>query len=502
MVVIMTDTQGANVVGCYGRPEMRTPRLDRLASQGVRFERAYTTSPVCTPARAGLFTGTFPHTAGAWANSLPLGANIRTVGQRLQDRGFHTAYIGKWHLDGTDYFGSGYAPPGWDPAYWYDMRCYLEELTPEQRLRSRTELHTREAIHRYGITEQDTFGRRCSDRAISFLERHRDEPFLLVVSYDEPHGPSTCPPPYCDLFADFEYDPGPGAADTLEGKPEHQKEWAAALGLYPVPDPASLADPARRRIRRPMYFGCNSFVDDEIGRVLDAIDRYAPDALVIYTSDHGDQLTAHRLTGKGPVMYEETTRIPFIVRWPGRAPAGAVCRHPVSHIDVTPTLLSAAGLEVPPFLEGTSLLETLADPERRPHEAVFLEFNRFELDHDSMGGFQPVRCVYDGRYKLVINLHYTDELYDHETDPHELRNLIDAPEYAAVRDGLHDRLLEWMNRTRDPFRGPIWERRPWRRERRLGWRGPTRPRPDDGYERRVLLYATGLPVERWEYGAR
>ncbi|MBI3973370.1 MAG: sulfatase-like hydrolase/transferase [Chloroflexi bacterium] len=495
----MTDTQGANVVGCYGHPEMLTPRLDRLAAEGVRFDRAYTASPVCTPARAALFTGTYPHTAGAWANHLPLGANVRTIGQRLQDHGFHTAYVGKWHLDGTDYFGSGRCPPGWDPHYWYDMRCYLEELTPEQRLRSRTELATREGVHKYGVAEDDTYAHRCSDRAIDFLAGHGDEPFLLVVSYDEPHGPFTCPPPYSDMFVDFDYDPGPAAADTLDGKPAHQKEWASALGLFPVSDPEALADPARRTIRRPMYFGCNSFVDAEIGRVVDAIDRFAPDALVVYTSDHGDQLTAHRLAGKGPVMYDETARIPFIVRWPGHTPTGAVCPHPVSHIDVAPTMLTAAGRDVPPFLEGDSILDTLADPNRRPHDAVFVEFNRFEVDHDSMGGFQSVRCASDGRHKLVINLHYTDELYDHQTDPHELVNLVDSPEHAAARDRLHDQLVGWMNRTRDPFRGPVWERRPWRGERRLGWRGSTRPRPDDGYERRVLLYKTGLPVDRWEY---
>jgi uncharacterized sulfatase len=490
MVVIMTDTQGANMVGCYGRPELRTPRLDRLASQGVRFDRAYTTSPLCTPARAALFTGTFPHTAGAWSNSLPLGANVRTIGQRLQDQGLRTAYIGKWHLDGTDYFGTGQCPPGWDPDYWYDMRCYLEELTPEERLRSRTELATREGVQRYGVTEEDTFGHRCSNRAIDFLEKHGDEGFLLVVSYDEPHGPFTCPPPYCDMFVDYDYDPGPAAMDTLEDKPEHHREWAAALGIQ---------HPERRAVRRPMYFGCNSFVDNEIGRVVDAVDRFAPDALVVYTSDHGDQLTAHRLSGKGPVMYEETTRIPFIVRWPGHTPEGAACPHPVSHVDLAPTLLAAAGLDVPPFLEGDSLLNTLADPQERPHEAIFMEFNRFELDHDSMGGFQPVRCVYDGHYKLVVNLHYTDELYDHQSDPHELVNLIDAEEHSTTRDRLHDQLLEWMNRTRDPFRGPIWERRPWRQERRMKWRGPTRPRPDDGYEPRVLLYQTGLPVDRRAY---
>jgi uncharacterized sulfatase len=490
IVLIMTDTQGANQVGCYGRPELRTPCIDRLAGEGIRFDRAYTTQPVCSPARSGIFTGTYPHTNGVWGNDMPLGANIRTIGQRLTDNAFHCAYIGKWHLSATDYFDSGVCPPGWDPHYWYDMRCYLEEFTDEERLRSRQELHTPENIRKYGITEESTFGHRCANRAIDFLSKHSNEPFFLTVSFDEPHGPCTCPPPYCDMFQDFDYVLGDNVRDTLEAKPAQQQEWAQHVGF----------DRSRTTIRRAMFLGCNSFVDYEIGRVVEAVDRLAPDALLIYTSDHGDHLGAHGLMSKGAAMYDEITRIPFIVRWPKRTPENAVCPHPVSHIDIVPTFLDAAGLEQPPFLEGASILPTLLDPGKRPHEAVFIEFSRFEVDHDSQGGFQPIRCAFDGRYKLVVNLHYTDELYDLETDPGEIVNLIESEEHAAIRDSLHDRILNWMDRTRDPFRGPVWERRSWRTDRRMGWgKGATRPRPDDGYERRVLLYRTGLPVEKWEY---
>ena len=123
IVLIMTDTQGANVVGCYGRPELRTPCIDQLAAQGTRYARAYTTQPVCTPARAGLFTGQCPHTAGAWGNHMPLGDTIKTLGQRFRHGGYATAYTGKWHLSGHDYFDTGICPDGWDAAYWYDGFC-------------------------------------------------------------------------------------------------------------------------------------------------------------------------------------------------------------------------------------------------------------------------------------------------------------------------------------------------------------------------------------------
>ncbi|MCD6470578.1 sulfatase-like hydrolase/transferase [Candidatus Bathyarchaeota archaeon] len=492
IVLIMTDTQGANIVGCYGRPEMRTPNIDKLAAEGIRFNKAYTCCPVCGPARASIFTGTYPHTNGVLANNIPLGANIRTIGERLRDNGYHTAYIGKWHLSGTDYFDDGGCPPGWDPKYWYDGRCYLEELTVEERLLWRQKLRTPEDIHKYKITEDFTWAHRCSNRAIEFLKEHSNRsPFFLVVSYDEPHGPSVCPPPFCDMFIDFEYPLGENAQDPLTDKPQHQREWAEYAGL-----PKDM-----RSLKNPMYFGCNSFVDYEIGRVLEAVDEYAPDALVIFTSDHGTPLGAHRLNSKGPAMYEEITRIPFIVRWRDHVPRNVVCEYPVSHINIVPTLLEVAGLKVPPFMEGSSILQTLFDPKMKPNEYIFMEFTRYEVNHDSWGGFQPIRCIFDGRYKLVINLLYTDELYDLKSDPQEMRNLIDSQEHAEIRDFLHDRLLEWMDETRDVFRGPVWERRPWKKVRRMGWNGSgkTRPRRDDGYLPRVLLYETGLPVEKWEY---
>lgn len=488
VVLIMTDTQGTNVVGCYGHPELQTPNIDRVAREGIRFDKAYTTCPVCGPARSAIFTGTYPHTNGSWGNDMPLGDNIKTVGERLSDNGLRTAYIGKWHLDGTDYFGNGRCPDGWDDEYWFDGRRFLEEMTPEERVLSR-KLNTPKKIHKYGITEDFTYAHKCSNRAVDFLSKYGDESFFLVVSYDEPHGPFTCPPPYCDMFKNYEYPLGKNAGDMLENKPVHQKEWAEAAGL----------PKDRETLKRPMYFGCNSYVDYEIGRVIEAIDQYAPDSLVIYTSDHGTPLLSHGLPSKGPAMYEETTRIPFIVRWPGNAPENSVCIRAVSHIDIVPTILDFMDLERCDFLEGKSMLDTFMNPEKCPNDTIFMEFNRYEIDHDGWGGFQPIRCAFDGRYKLVINLHYTDELYDIKIDPEEMTNLIDSEEHVEIRDRLHDEILKWMNSTRDPFRGTIWERRTWRKELKQRWGGPTRPRPDDGYQPRVLLYETGLEVDKYVY---
>ena len=484
IVLVMTDTQRYDMLGCAGTPGMHTPQLDRLAAGGVRFDRAYTCQPVCGPARAALFTGIYPHGNGVWANSLALGDNVKTIGQRLRDHGMHTAYIGKWHLDGADYFGLGRCPDGWDPAWWYDMRNYLDELTPAERLRSRQTDLNRDAA----LTAGFTFGHRCSNRAIEFLSRHGREDFFLAISYDEPHDPCVCPEPFASMYKDYVFPARRNQGDRLRDKPEHLRVWA---GVLPPPD----ADPPE--IRHPDYFGCNSFVDDEIGRVLAAIERHAPDALVVYTSDHGDALGAHHITNKGPTVFDEVARIPLLVRWPGHAPAGAVCPHPVSHIDIVPTFLEAIGAPQPKWQDGRSLAPTLRNPAVRTNEAVFIEYGRYEVDHDGFGGFQPMRAVFDGRYKLCITLTSGDELYDLQTDPDEMTNLLLSPAHRAMRDALHDRLLRWMNETRDPFRGYCWERRPWRTDApppSWGYTGMTRQRENEEYEPRQLDYTTGLAI--------
>jgi len=450
----------------------------------MRFERAYTTQPVCQAARAGIFTGQYPHSCAGWANSMGISDNTITIGQRLADNGVHTAYIGKWHLDGGDYFGTGVCPPGWDKEYWYDMRCFLEELTDEQRVTSRYMRHMLEKEYPAELT----FGRRCADKAIHFLDNHADEDFFLCVSFDEPHHPFLCPEPYISMYKDFVFPKSPNIYDNLENKPDYQRVWAGDT-LH--------NDKDALEVTQRFLFGCNSYVDNEIGRVLDAIEKTAPDALIIYTSDHGDFLHSHSLIGKGPAAYDEIARVPLIYAGKG-IPSGTVNPHPASHINITPTILEIMGCDIPPVIEGKSIAAELADPSIRTNDHVFIEFGRFELDHDGFGGFQPMRSVFDGRYKLSIHLLSSDELYDMENDPYEMNNLINDEAHFAIRDGLHDALLQHLNDSRDPFRGYYWERRPWRTDAKAAtWEydGMTRQRiEDERYEKRRLDYATGLAI--------
>ena len=215
VIFLMTDTTRKDMVGCYGYPKMKTPNLDRLAEEGIRYENAYTCQPVCGPARSAIFTGTFPHTNGMVTNSIALGDNVKTIGQRLYDHGIQCGYIGKWHLDGSDYFGNGRCPEGWDPEYWYDMKTYLNELTDEEKVKSRNP----KECYKDDFSEEFTYAHRCSNRAIKYLEKHQNNDFFLSVSYDEPHGPSLCPKPYNHMYDGFKFDSCPNFQDDLSKKP-------------------------------------------------------------------------------------------------------------------------------------------------------------------------------------------------------------------------------------------------------------------------------------------
>jgi arylsulfatase A-like enzyme len=483
VILIMTDTTRKDMLGCYGNPKMITPNLDKLAEEGIKYENAYSAQPVCGPARSAIFTGTFPHTNGMVTNSIAMGDNVKTIGQRLKDNGIHCGYVGKWHLDGADYFGLGRCPEGWDEEYWYDMKCYLDELTDEERVKSRKP----ETSYEDWLTEDFTYAHRCANRAVDFLNRYKDQEFFLTLSYDEPHGPCICPAPYNTMYEGFKFNDNPNFQDDLSKKPLMQQLWAGDA----INQPMEMINKPSKQLA--LFLGCNTFVDYEIGRVMEVINKYMPDALVIFTSDHGDMLGAHRLQMKNAVAYKEIANIPLIVRGGEK---GKTINYPASHIDIAPTVLEYMGIPIPKLLEGKSMLKQINDTSIRINDAVFTEFTRYEADHDGFGGLQMMRAISTERYKLVINLLDSDEFYDMEQDPYEVSNLIYNEDYKEIRNKLHDRLLENMNETRDLYRGYQWACRKWREDKKPSWAndGYTRQRENEEYEPRQLDYDTGLTM--------
>ncbi len=495
-VFIMTDTQATNMVSSYCKQNVNTNNIDNLANQGAKFTSAYTTTPVCTPARASLFTGIFSQSSGAYTNSLPLGQGIRTMGHYFKEAGYDTIYIGKWHLDGHDYFGDGICPEEWDDAYWYDGKRYLDELSSKEIDLWRNGLSTLKELKDNNITADFTWARRVSNKALDFLAKKRKEqgerkPFLLVVSYDEPHHPFTCPPEYAEKYENFTYQVSKKKSnDSLEGKPIHHTYWAKSL---PAPINKETGE-----YHHPIYFGSNDFVDDEIGSIInEAQDLDKDNTYILYTSDHGDMMGAHGMSQKGANMYDDITNIPFIIQGPNIKNIDTDIV--VSHVDCIPTMLDLAGLQekITPHFAGKSLVPVLRDStptqeEEFSNRGIMMEFNRFELLHDGFGGFIPIRAWVTKEYKLVINLlSDVDELYDRKNDPDEVHNVINDPAFVTIRNQMHDTLLDYMDSILDPFRTYEWATRSWRPEKRAQWINYWRPKLDNGVSPYIRDYDTG-----------
>lgn len=487
IVFLMTDTTRFDMLGCYGNPAMKTPNLDKLAEEGVRFEKAYSTQPVCGPARSCIFTGLYPHGTGSFTNTVPLWQGVKTIGEYLEPEGIHTGYIGKWHLDGGDYFGNGVCAPGYDPDYWYDMRNYLDELTVEERLRSRK---AASSLDENGIEAGFTFGHRICNRAVDFIEKFKDEDFFLTVSLDEPHDPFLCPEPFASMYKDYQMPITEDYFDTLEEKPELERLWAAGR---------EKEDKHGMCLSPQLFMGCNSFADYELGRVIEAVKKNAPDAMIVYTSDHGEALDSHSLRLKGPSVYESISHIPMIFAGGDfKPPVGTVYPSVASHVDLVPTFLDYYGVEIHPALSGKSMRPIISNPQgEKLRDEVFVEFHRYEIDHDGFGGLQFMRAAISDRYKLAEFLTDTDELIDTERDPAENHNYILDPEYEEVRDHLHEALMTMMNDTRDPFRGYQWRCRYWNKKATKDWEcdGYTRQRPSGKGELIQLDYDTGLEIK-------
>ncbi|MBN1669989.1 MAG: sulfatase-like hydrolase/transferase [Kiritimatiellae bacterium] len=483
-VIIMTDQQSKSMVGCYGNRKADTPNIDRLASAGIRFDRAYTACPLCTPARSAIFSGTHPQVNGAWANNMAPSAATTLMGTLFRHYGYRAAYTGKWHLDGTGYFGDGVPGGGFEPDWWYDGKRYADDIGPEMFGKYRR-CRTAEELREAGFDEDHIWGHRVADRAIDFLETVGDAAFALVASFDEPHGPYVAPPEYWERFCADDIPGRPNFLAPLSGKPSLQQIQGAEWNGREKSWPQFAAGLTKR-------YGCNSYVDREIGRVLDAVSRlHGGDTTVIYMSDHGDQFGSHGLHGKGPMMYEESCGVPLLISVPG-GPAGVASEAIVSTIDVMPTMMALAGLEPPDVLQGVSLAPVLARPHGKVREAALISFNRFAINHDGWGELYPIRCAVDSDSKLAVNLFESDEFYNLASDPYETENRIEDSAHAAARDRLHDWLLAEMDRIRDPFRSFRWGARDWRCVRRPFYHGGARRnRPADFPFTSVSLEADG-----------
>ena len=407
-------------LGCYGVPAVRSPNIDRLAARGVRFERAYCQYPVCNPSRNSFLTGLRPDTTRTYDNNTPIRKtlpDVVTLPQLFRQNGYATANFGKiFHrgLTMEDVRAEMDDPPSWDVARYY-------QATPAGRKGEGRNLtggklawcHWQAAE---GTDEDQPDGMIARD-AIKLMEEHRDKPFFLACGFHKPHDPFVAPKRYFDpypldglkLYAD-PADRSPDLPHALGGGAFQQ-----AFGAF--------GDRERREFLRAYYAGV-SFTDAQLGKMLDALDRLklADRTIVVLLGDHGYHLGERGWWNKNTV-FELSARAPLVVAAPGTKHAGAASPRTVELLDLYPTLADLTGLKPPANLQGASLRPLLDDPRAKWDRPAYTQVQRGKV----MG-----RSVRTDRWR------YTEwddgragaELYDHQSDPGEYRNLAAHPAHA------------------------------------------------------------------------
>lgn len=419
LLIIMDDEHSANALGCYGHPIVKTPNLDRLAARGTRFQSAYTNSPICVPARAAFATGRYPHETRYWDNCMPYDGRVSGWAHALQAAGCETTSIGKLHYLEHE------TATGFDRQI---LPMYLHNGGDTQGLvrdppARRTQCRDMADNIGPGETDYTHYDRAIRDQACKWLRDKAKQPdavpWTTFVSFISPHYPLIAPQKFFDLYDPAEMPlpkprPDDGTQDT---------GWWTAFEASYVWD-EFFADDAQRQLAIASYFGLISFIDDNVGQILEALEDAGLEGntRVIFLSDHGESLGSRGLWGKS-TMYDESVAVPMIVAGPG-IPAGKTSETPVSIIDICPTALENSGLETPSDLPGRSLIEIA----QLPDDPARIVFSEYHATAATTGLFMVRR----GRYKYIHYLNYSPELYDLVSDPEERRNRASDPAMSGV----------------------------------------------------------------------
>jgi len=455
MVATASDRERRNVLfiaiddlrptlGCYGDQTAMTPGIDRLASQGTVFQHAYCQQAVCSPSRLSLLSGLRPDTIEVWdlqthfREAMP---SVVTLPQHFKQHGYHTQSIGKI------FHGGG--KPSQDPPSWSVLPKM--DVVRDPNLRYATEANRggkglkRDATEAADVPDHTYADGLICDDAIATIKdlSLREQPFFLAVGFHKPHLPFCAPQKYWDLY-DPAMIPMPLHAEYPDAAPELAvRSWMELEGYRDVPEDGMLTDKQVRHLRHG-YYACVSYVDALVGRLLDALvaHQISDRTIVVLWGDHGFHLGEQGLWTKAN-NYELSTRVPLIVAVPGQKRVGAASDALVELVDLYPTLADACGLPIPESLEGTSMRPLLDHPELAWKQAALSQFpraregNRHQRHGDIMGytlRTQRFRFVQWQAWesKQVV----ARELYDHQDDPHETRNVANDPQYASTIEEL------------------------------------------------------------------
>ncbi|MBK7598716.1 MAG: sulfatase [Acidobacteria bacterium] len=447
IIFIMSDDHASHAISAYGSRLIKTPNIDRLANEGMKLENCFVTNSICTPSRAVILTGKYSH-----INGVPVFNHIDNtqpmLSKYLQQAGYYTGVVGKWHLGGNNPARPDDGKPaGFD--YWNILPgqgAYFDPVMIENGKRKTIEGYTTDII---------------TDLAMDFIKnRPQDKPFFLMYHHKAPHRNWQPDEKHRKQYENVTLPEPATFNDDYSGKSDAPRQATMRIDRdltdkdLKLPPPAGLTaqELKKWKYQRYMrdYLACVASVDDNVGRLLDWLDKnnLSKNTIIIYTSDQGFFLGDHNFFDKR-FMYEESLRMPFMIRWPQRIKAGSVSRSMILNVDFAPMMLDAAGLKVPQDMQGRSFLPILEG--RRPANWRTSMYYRYYHPGDhNVAAHYGVRTE---RYKLIyFNKLDQWELYDLKKDPQEMHNVYSDPGYKRILLDLKKELQRLKKEVKDDDR--------------------------------------------------
>lgn len=480
VVMIVADELNKSCLGCYGHPLVKTPNIDRLAGMGMRFDEAYCSTPLCTPSRVSMFTGQYPcaHKRFFVDEASHIGDEVPTLVGYLKGQGYTTALIGKNHC-----FNQSFLDRWFDVVeeyhHWGKERGEIrpaDKAVFDWRHSDKRPMYANFAekggatvLAEGLIDEPEPFPpeqcmtARIAEDAEAFLSRQGDKPFFLKYSFPDPHWPHTVCEPYYSMYS-------PEDIESLPGY--HEIDWETHPFKHFIQSMATGYDIYTEEERKKvlaLYYGMITFIDDSVGRLLDALkaNGMMDNTLILFTSDHGCFAGHFGLCGKTGGHYDSLMRIPLIVAGPG-VEKGTTSDGMLSNVDFLPTILDWLGMETPGYSQGSSFSHLLESPHHGHRKEIFAEcgrlatppppfppadYQKVNLERTARSGWQWfIEYVCDGRsamikkdgWKYCYNQSDMEELYHTEADPVELINLAGDESCREIKDALKNRLMEWL----------------------------------------------------------
>lgn len=468
IILILSDQQRYDTVSAYGLNDIcKTPNIDALADEGMKFTNAFTSSPICAPSRASVMTGLYPHNHGVIDNFTDIKDGTPLLGECMNEQGYYCGLAGKWHVsatktpedcgfEGKPFMGYGFPgsqvfpslifnqPPDNSPNYYEE---YLKDNNFEIPdvsngfLGNNPALQVQEMYAKHEGPVESTIEYFVAHEANRLIDEavEQDKPFLIWANFWGPHSPSIVPEPYYSMYDPKDIKEHPSYKEDFKDKPYGyyltEKMWG--LGDYGWDGFADIS---------AKYYGHCTMIDDMVGLIVDKLKKLGiyDDTIIIYSADHGDCLGAHKLIEKGSFTFDEIYRIPMVVKGLGNKDNDSL----VYLQEIMPTILDIAGTKPPKPVDGESLLPLMyGTKESNERTEIFGEFhNHFYVSRQ--------RMVRDNKYQFTFNENEKGELYDFTNDPYQLNNLCYDENYAHIKKEYMEKLSKHLKETNDP--ASVW----------------------------------------------